>query len=787
MAKKPTITTVAAGYQSTTTVNSNFTNVRDAFDNTLSLDGSTPNAMQADFDMNQNDILNANSITTDSLILDGVDMGVVQDVKLNIADITTVANSIADVNLVADNISGINNVSDAINNGDLINDVYQGAHSADPTVRLNSNPLQNGDIYFNTNTTRLRTYSNGSWYDTGAGGNTDAALVSYLQTGTGAVARTTQARLRDVVNIKDFGAVGDGVTNDAPAVQACLTYCAANNKTAYVPSGTYLLNAEIYVPGITNLGLVGDGSSVTIFKRGDNVVASSFTEMFNFVNATSVSANIVVRGITLDGNARGNQIPVNITMVSGTFVPGEAIVGKDCVIGTVASGQLKFTRYYSELVAGSTITGATSGAVATVNATVSEYLWQQSHCLRLGGAGVRMFNRVLFDDIYITDPTADGLGIGGNSSNTYGTLMFMNVVAENRNRVRSDITITGSYDALEISNCDTFTIEIELNSYNTAQSHSTTISNSVSTNLDLATELTDDTVGWPSLNVTNVHVNGGYFYVYGFSSRFANCNFFLNTSFPTRILRGRHVFNGCRFYAGSSFVSANTDVGMLYEASDGTGARYLAFIDCDFDADPAASFTYYYTNINIWGSGTSGPYTDPFLFRDCTFRRSTRKAALLRSGQFAFEGCIFETASAAIIQPTLNGVGITNKLWIRNSIATDPSGYIYQPPATYSPGNPTTIWMSGNSSATLGQIVDFTRYDKIAAPHGSAVAPNDVLNFKQIDRNFESDAVPTTGKWVRGQVVWNSAAAPSGKVGWVVTTSGNIGTAVFKPFGAIDA
>lgn len=62
MAKKPDITTVESGYQVNTTINENFTNLRNGFDNTLSLDGSTPNAMGADLDMNGHDIINLNSL-----------------------------------------------------------------------------------------------------------------------------------------------------------------------------------------------------------------------------------------------------------------------------------------------------------------------------------------------------------------------------------------------------------------------------------------------------------------------------------------------------------------------------------------------------------------------------------------------------------------------------------------------------------------------------------------------------------------------------------------------------
>ena len=71
MAKKPTISSITTGYSSTTLLNNNFEALRNAFDNTLSLDGSTPNSLSSDLDINSNDITNAKSVTTDELILGG--------------------------------------------------------------------------------------------------------------------------------------------------------------------------------------------------------------------------------------------------------------------------------------------------------------------------------------------------------------------------------------------------------------------------------------------------------------------------------------------------------------------------------------------------------------------------------------------------------------------------------------------------------------------------------------------------------------------------------------------
>jgi len=63
-----------------------------------------------------------------------------------------------------------------------------------------------------------------------------SGLVGHIASGTGAMATTVQAKLRETVSVKDFGAKGDGVTNDTAAIQA------ANNSGAvsiYFPPGVY--------------------------------------------------------------------------------------------------------------------------------------------------------------------------------------------------------------------------------------------------------------------------------------------------------------------------------------------------------------------------------------------------------------------------------------------------------------------------------------------------------------------------------------------------------------------
>ena len=134
----------------------------------------------------------------------------------------------------------------------------------------------------------------------------DAALVSYTPAGTGAVATTVQSKLREWVSVKDFGAVGDGVTDDTVAVQACWDFCRTNNRTAWVPAGVYRIGQTNIAYGMSIVGEAG-----ATFKLLDN--QPTFTRMLttqnNLWSATSPTDDspvLTIRGITLDGN-RVNQ------------------------------------------------------------------------------------------------------------------------------------------------------------------------------------------------------------------------------------------------------------------------------------------------------------------------------------------------------------------------------------------------------------------------------------------------------------------------------------------------
>lgn len=122
-----------------------------------------------------------------------------------------------------------------------------------------------------------------------------SSLVGFLQSGTGATARTVQAKLRDTVSVKDFGAVGDGVTDDTAAIQAAV----AANKFVYLPAGTYKVSASIDLKTYPQAGLIGESSELTIIKA--NAV---ITQVINLYDTADIGGgnDYQLTNLRIDGN-----------------------------------------------------------------------------------------------------------------------------------------------------------------------------------------------------------------------------------------------------------------------------------------------------------------------------------------------------------------------------------------------------------------------------------------------------------------------------------------------------
>jgi hypothetical protein len=135
--------------------------------------------------------------------------------------------------------------------------------------------------------------------------------------------RALRDRAADVVNVKDFGAVGDGVADDTAAIQAALN----TGKTALVPAGTYKVTSQLQVPHLG--GLVGTGINSVI--QGSAIIGA--VVRIGLGGSTPAGATMTlyatVRDIMISGTAttglsvdNAQLIVVSGIRLQGTFTDG---------------------------------------------------------------------------------------------------------------------------------------------------------------------------------------------------------------------------------------------------------------------------------------------------------------------------------------------------------------------------------------------------------------------------------------------------------------------------------
>jgi len=118
----------------------------------------------------------------------------------------------------------------------------------------------------------------------------------YNQGGTGAVDRTVVSKLQEIVSVKDFGAIGDGVTDDI----AAFTSAAATGKTIFIPSGTYTITIDSGIQVSDGTSFVGEGSGSTALQISGSALAQ--TELF------TLAGNNAFEGLTIEFTGAGNFV-----------------------------------------------------------------------------------------------------------------------------------------------------------------------------------------------------------------------------------------------------------------------------------------------------------------------------------------------------------------------------------------------------------------------------------------------------------------------------------------------
>lgn len=116
--------------------------------------------------------------------------------------------------------------------------------------------------------------------DNVSGATNSGAVISFIQAGTGAVSRSAQDKMRDFLTPEDFGAEGDGTTDDYSAMLAAFVASAAQNKPVDLRGKTYLIGTALALTSAhNNLKVVGHGGTL---KKGFNGTLMTLTDTANF-------------------------------------------------------------------------------------------------------------------------------------------------------------------------------------------------------------------------------------------------------------------------------------------------------------------------------------------------------------------------------------------------------------------------------------------------------------------------------------------------------------------------
>lgn len=153
----------------------------------------------------------------------------------------------------------------------------------------------------------------------------DPAWTGYTRAGT-SVTRTWLEKVSERFSVKDFGAVGDGVTLDNVVINLALAAIkAAGGGTLWFPYGTYLVGSAIDIREMSNLVIDGDPGVIikatAAFDASDNILKSSVIMGLNFTG-TAPPTGRIYKNITITAN-----ITVDGTLQNQANLPAPAIGG----------------------------------------------------------------------------------------------------------------------------------------------------------------------------------------------------------------------------------------------------------------------------------------------------------------------------------------------------------------------------------------------------------------------------------------------------------------------------
>lgn len=144
----------------------------------------------------------------------------------------------------------------------------------------------------------------------------------FTQAGASAVDRLPADKLAELVSVKDFGAKGDGTTDDTTSITNAIA-ALPNGGSIYFPAGTYLVTSTILI-STSFIRLVGAGRRCTEI----NFAPGAADTLFELHNGGSLVYGVEISGLTItSADTTHTKIAIDIVDTSAIKISDIEILG----------------------------------------------------------------------------------------------------------------------------------------------------------------------------------------------------------------------------------------------------------------------------------------------------------------------------------------------------------------------------------------------------------------------------------------------------------------------------
>jgi hypothetical protein len=587
--------------------------------------------------------------------------------------------------------------------------------------------------------------------------------VTFLAAGSGATQRTALEKLRDVVSVKDFGAVGDGVADDTAAIQTAINTCfgvgGLEPDALVFPTGIY----KVMSPITWNrpVRLVGSCKNGAVLKAGaamNAVIQGSTT-----IGDTNLTSRSLFDGININGNSlaqRGINGVTNHSTFTGLWVYGTLSAALEIGYGwcnlffnvecsfNSGDGMILYNEANQNLVqscklfdnSGSGVVISGSRAVRITN-TVIEANRKTGVYIQYGVTGFAIdtcyFESNAQDGVTFTVPATFTIRAdiicNGSAVQTQLATAFPSTGSIVNNYVSSTYTDSfvvpnGLTDARISNNCATGAVIPTVEYYGNPSGSSTSLSYGLpqTTVVGPNTGMTDDILIDPA---------GVNCYSVGDAT------------------------TACRNNAPNTANIAVTDLNTWSNVSSGSGGSFVR----------SSSVFPGNTLVPVWELQASAGVFTTHVFG---FSLNAATHSLYHNKWMLFgvwvKAPYVSGVNDGVVQLMANSSVDTQSIWTRGTDWVRVVG-LFKMPTTGSLlfGIRTTTQAGTGASNVL-----------VAAPVLCLLG----ADFQSLSGNFVDTtsflgtAAPTTGTWKRGDIVVNTTPSAGGTPGWVCTTAGTPGT-----------